>query len=278
MADLLGEVDTNVPSRLPFKTHMTLKTESRRKVRVLSPPIVDAKKYRAHETKNREDSGYLVNTPPAEAAYDDGDGYTAGFDEDNMPIDDAMPSSPIQKAVERKANIPVKIEEEEDDDMEVSQAIGDQNSEAANVNISGARPVAKIPKKSSSYPTPESSSPTRPRVDDLNPSTWNEVTSKLNVLSSSATQTAGPGKLRIEDATEEDGSLRFFWTDYTEVNGSLCLFGKVKDRRTGLHVSAFVKVDNILRRLFFLPRVYKQSSCKLVNYQRAHLTICRTRP
>lgn len=45
-----------------------------------------------------------------------------------------------------------------------------------------------------------------------------------------------------------------FWTDYTEVNGSLCLFGKVKNRSTGDFVSCFLKVDNILRKLFFLPR------------------------
>jgi DNA polymerase alpha subunit A len=49
-----------------------------------------------------------------------------------------------------------------------------------------------------------------------------------------------------------------FWTDYSEVNGSLCLFGKVQDKKTGSFVSCFVKVDNILRKLFFLPREYRQ--------------------
>ena len=63
--------------------------------------------------------------------------------------------------------------------------------------------------------------------------------------------------MKPQDAVEEDVSLRFFWLDYTDVNGSLCLFGKVKHKTTGQYLSAFVKVDNILRKLYFLPRQHK---------------------
>ena len=45
-----------------------------------------------------------------------------------------------------------------------------------------------------------------------------------------------------------------------EINGSLCLFGKVKDKSTGKYVSCFVKIDNILRKLFFLPREYRHGT------------------
>ena len=257
MADLLGEVDTNVPARLPVKV---FKTESRRKVRVLSPPIANVKKVRKHG-ENVADSGLLLSTPPAETSHDDDYDYIRVNDGDEILMDNVLPSSPIQNAIERKNHVPVKIEEDEDDDMEISQAIGDQSIKAASVNISGSRPVPKTLKQPSSYPTPESSSPTRPPTDSVDPSAWNNVTSKLNVLSSPVSQTNSPGKLRIQDATEEDGSVRMFWTDYTEVNGSLCLFGKVKDKSTGSYVSAFVKVDNILRKLYFLPRLYKQRKC-----------------
>ena len=51
-----------------------------------------------------------------------------------------------------------------------------------------------------------------------------------------------------------------FWTDYTEVNGSLCLFGKVQDKKSKRYVSCFVKIDNILRKLFFLPREHRQKN------------------
>ncbi|MCJ1243275.1 DNA-directed DNA polymerase alpha catalytic subunit pol1 [Trapelia coarctata] len=256
IADLLGEVDTNVPSRVPLKT---VKNESRRKVRVLSPPVDENKKPRLSKMKPSADAEPLMNTPPIESNYDAGDDYMGDFDGEDLPMNDPMPSSPIQKAVERKGLGLVKVEEEEDDDdMEVYQAVGDHSVKAASVNISGSRPVPKVLKQPSSYPTPESSSPTRPPTDAVDPSAWNDVTSKLNVLSSPASQTSVPGKLGVKDAIEEDGSIRMFWTDYTEANGSLCLFGKVKDRSTGSYVSAFVKVDNILRKLFFLPRVYKQ--------------------
>ena len=80
------------------------------------------------------------------------------------------------------------------------------------------------------------------------------MTSKLNVLNSPASETVTIGKLASQDALEEDGSLRFFWFDYTEINGSLLLFGKVKNKKNDTYVSCFVKVDGILRKLFFLPR------------------------
>lgn len=185
-------------------------------------------------------------------------------------MSDPMPSSPVTKAVARKGQAQVKAEEEEDDDlMEIAQAVGDNNVKNTSVNISGSRPVPKTVKKLP-YPSPESSSPTKAPADDVDASLWNNVTSKLNVLSSPPTQTANFGKLDIHDALEEDGSLRMFWTDYTEVNGSLCLFGKVKDKKSGAYVSAFVKVDNILRKLYFLPRTYKRS--RSLPFQLAGLT------
>ena len=66
------------------------------------------------------------------------------------------------------------------------------------------------------------------------------------------------GKLSEQDALEEDGSVRMFWLDYSESNGSLLLFGKVKDKCSGKYVSAFLKVDGVMRNLFFLPREFRR--------------------
>lgn len=254
LADLLGEVDTNIPSRLPLKT---VKTAARRKTRVLSPPISQTRTVSSTKSKENEQPSHLLNTPPLEPNYDDDVTFAGGLDDGDFPMNDEMPSSPITKAVERKNHSLIKDEDEEEEDiMEVTQAIGDHNVESACVNISGSRPALKI-KKGPPYPSPESSSPTRPPSDTVDPSAWTQVTSKLNVLSSEAPETRTYGKLQLEEAIEEDGSVRMFWTDYTEVNGSLCLFGKVKNRKTGFYVSAFVKVDNILRKLYFLPRAYR---------------------
>ena len=190
--------------------------------------------------------------------YDDDNALPQAFDDFDVPMSDPLPSSPTTKAVERKGQQNIKPEEEEEDDiMEIAQVAGDRNIKTASVNMSGSRPAPKVI-RNQPYPSPESSSPTRPPADAVDPSTWNDVTSKLNVLSSQGAESSGYGKIDVQNVVEGDGSLRMFWTDFTEVNGSLCLFGKIKDKKSGANVSAFVKVDNILRKLFFLPRSHRQ--------------------
>jgi DNA polymerase alpha subunit A len=194
-------------------------------------------------------------TPPVDQYFGDDSGFTNEMYDGDMLMSDPQPSSPVAKAVERKSHVTVKTEDDDEEDMmDVAQADG---IAIASVNLSGTRPVPKIKKEA--YPSPASSSPTRPPTQHIDPSAWNDVTEKLNVISSSpADETMTFGKLDHNDAIEEDGSLRMFWTDYTEVNGSLCLFGKVQNKNTGAYVSCFIKVDNILRKLFFLPRQYRQ--------------------
>ena len=250
MADLLGEVDTNtIPARALARK--AIKSEARRKIRVLSPPLTQER-----ELKNKQVQ--LVDTPLAQSAFDDDDGiFNTMEDEDNLPMSDPLPSSPITKAIARKSELRVKVEEEDDDIMEVAQALGDERAEIANVNLKASRPPPKI--QNVALPSPESSSPALPPITDVDASTWNTITSKLNIVSSPASDNRTFGKMRPQDAVEKDGSLQMFWLDYTEVNGSLCLFGKVIDKNTGKFVSAFIKVDNILRNLYFLPRKYKHS-------------------
>ncbi|PGH27065.1 hypothetical protein AJ80_01251 [Polytolypa hystricis UAMH7299] len=258
MADLLGEVDANVvPSHPAIKK--AVKSETRRKVRILSPPASQEDLMKS----TKENPKILTPAPTAtaenDAAIEDDDGaWLAGGDDDIAMSDLPLPSSPVAKAVERKTSTSVKVEEdeEEDDDiMAVEQAVAHDEGHKARINITGKRPPPKI--KEPVYPSPVASSPAK--REDIDPSAWTDVTSKLNVLSSPASDTSKVfGKLNAQDAVEEDGSLHMFWLDYTEVNGSLCLFGKVKNKKTGGYVSAFVKVDNIFRKLYFLPRDYRQ--------------------
>lgn len=255
MASLLGDVDTNGPSK-HVPTRNVIKSDARRKARVLSPPL-------SHKSRpERKDENLRPISPVSqqpEMDVESDDGPLPAADDDDVPMSDPAPSSPISRAVERKASGPVKVEEPDDDDndmIEVAEAIGDNESKATSINMAGTRPPTKI--KKDIYPTPASSSPSKPAPEVVDAS-WNNVRSKLNVLSSPG----GPemrtfGKLRPQDAVEEDGSLRMFWLDFTEINGSLCLFGKVKNKQTGSYVSAFVKIDNILRKLYFLPREFRQ--------------------
>ena len=254
MADIFKDLDTNIPSRLPTKT---VKTASRRKVRVLSPPIPQEKEPQLPRANHNDPGVHLLNTPPMETTDGQDDALPLAFDEDDIPMSDPLPSSPTTKLAERRGQQIIKVEDEDGDDMmEVAQVAGDHNVRTASVNISGSRPAPKIV-KIQPYPSPESSSPTRPPADVVDPSTWNDVTSKLNVLSSQGVESASYGKIDVQSVSEADGSVRVFWTDFTEVNGSLCLFGKVKIKDKGGYASAFVKVDNILRKLFFLPRTHR---------------------
>jgi DNA polymerase alpha subunit A len=256
MADLLGEVDANV---LPARsyTKKAVKSDTRRKIRVISPPLTQERKPKVIQSKRETHSAIeLVNVSPTQFNFDDDDGVLNPVGDDyDLPMSDPLPSSPIAKVVERKTQVQCKQEEEDDDLLDVAPALGNEGVASSSVNMTGSRPVPKIQK--TAYPSPQNSSPPLPAVADVDAAAWTAVTSKLNVLSSLASDTRTFGKMQPQDAIEEDGSLRMFWLDYTEVNGSLCLFGKVKSKSTGQYVSAFVKIDNILRKLYFLPREFR---------------------
>jgi DNA polymerase alpha subunit A len=250
MADLLGEVDVNIATSRTMPRMKAVKNESRRKTRVLSPPLS------SNTPKPIKQEARDISTDDLETEnlpiMDDGD-YTAMNVDDDVPMSDPMPSSPVAKAIQRKAQ-PVIKEEDDDDDMEVVQAVGNSNIQTKSVNMAGSRPVAKKILKESST-KPNNSSPILTATTGVDASDWTSVTSKLNIMSSPpVSQTQSFGKLNHESALEDDGSILMFWFDYIEINGSLCLFGKVKDKTTGKYVSCFTKVDNILRKLYFLPR------------------------
>lgn len=248
MAGLLGEVDTNIPSRVPSYGKQ-LKSNDRRKTRVLSPPLEDQER---PVQRSRKVGKEQATEPPASDDY-----FVPQNDDDDTIMSDPLPSSPAVKAVQRKEQaIKAEEPEEEEDLMEIAEVTGNAKLRNVNINIKGSRPAPKMAKPA--YPTPSSSSPIRAPAVDVDMTAINNVTDKLSILSSPVAETAKVGKMDSKDAIEDDGSLRFFWMDYTEVNGSLCLFGKVKNRKDGTFASAFVKVDNILRKLYFLPREVRQ--------------------
>lgn len=244
-------MDTNIVRQRPRSPRHSSVRDAR-KVRPLSPPVEENGQHTAKKVKTIDSR--LQRTPAFDLKGDDD--FLANFeDDDDVPMSDPQPSSPTAKVAERKTQVIIKEEDDDDDDLEVAHTGG---IVADSVNKSGSRPIPKIAKLTA-YPSPESSSPTRPSGDGVDASTWNTVHQRLNVVSSTPeTATRTIGKLDYRDAVEEDGSLRMFWTDYTEVNGSLCLFGKVQNKKTRAFVSCFVKIDNILRKLFFLPRTYRE--------------------
>ncbi len=251
LADLLGEVDSNVPAPLPRTSKKRERSAERRRARVRSP-VREARQPVAKKTKVVDDR---LPSPAADDTAMADDDFIMPMDDaaaglPDMPTSDPAPSSPTIKAAERKAVKMEAEEEDEDDMMEVAHAGA---ITATSVNMSASRAIKKLV-KADPYPSPASSSPTKAPESSVDASSWNDINQKLNVVTSSATETRSIGKISSADAVEEDGSLNFFWTDYTEINGSLCLFGKVLNKKTRHYVSCFVKVDNILRKLYFLPR------------------------
>ncbi|KAI1155061.1 hypothetical protein F4825DRAFT_409444 [Nemania diffusa] len=258
LANLLGEVDANVqapPLRLPKRN----RSPERRRARALSP-IRSTRQPVAKKARLSPES-----LPPQrhnETVHDDSlpppieDDMLPQIDDDIMSDPMPVPSSPISKAVARKAQLKAEPVDDDDDEemMEVAHA-GAINT--ASVNLSASRPIKKLIKPDP-YPSPVSSSPAKAPEADVDSSSWNRLTDKLNVVGNSTPQANTVMKMDYRDAIEEDGSLNIFWTDYTEVLGSLCLFGKVRNKKTGTYASCFVKVDQILRKLFFLPRQYRQ--------------------
>ncbi|KAG5999048.1 hypothetical protein E4U52_000042 [Claviceps spartinae] len=248
LADLLGEVDTNVPVPAPLRKKVN-RSGDRRKSRALSPvtePI--QKRQKTADTR-------LPSPQFGEMDFDDSfippEFDDAHLESQEVIMSDPPQSSPAARKAERNAQLKPEPRDEEDQDMmEVAHA-GAVNSPS--VNLTGSRPVKKL-LKPDPYPSPASSSPLKQATEvSVDSTSWNNLTDRLNVVSSPA-EMRGIGKMHYNDAIETDGTLNFFWTDYTEVNGSLCLFGKVLNKKTRVHVSCFVKVDNILRKLYFLPR------------------------
>ena len=216
MASLLGEVDTNVPSKAPSHGK-SVKSNDRRKTRVLSPPVED----RSRNRMESRGSSPPVGIAPTLGAQDDDDAYFAPQYNDDVPMSDPpLPSSPAVKAAERREQAAVKEEPIEDDDlMEVAEVAANANVRAANINMRGSRPAPRLAQPT--YPTPASSSPTRIPIDDIDMAHVNNVTEQLNILSSPEKGTVTAGKVGEQDCLEDDSTLRFFWTDYTEVNGNL---------------------------------------------------------
>ncbi|KAI1393780.1 uncharacterized protein F4822DRAFT_435748 [Hypoxylon trugodes] len=264
LSDLLGEVDANIPAPVSraSKRH---RSPERRRARVLSP-IRETRQPAPKKARLSEER--LPPSPRAEdTVFDDNGFLPAAMDDDDdllppaadVPMSDSVPapSSPTTTALARKTKVkPEPVEEEDEEMMEVSHA-GTVN--AASVNLSASRPIKKLVKPDP-YPSPASSSPTKPSEESVDSSSWNNLTDKLSIVSSPAAETKPIGKADYRDTIEEDGSLNMFWTDYTEVNGTLCLFGKVLNKKTGNYVSCFTKVDNILRKLYFLPHQYRQKN------------------
>lgn len=240
--DLLGEFDTTVGDS--SRSTKKRREEPARKSRKLSPPR-KIKKF-----------AEMRSSPPPEGDYGGDDSDDVGFmpvpmDTDDTPMSDApvAPSSPSAHALERR--LPnLKVESDDEEEFAVAAVKGNRNIKNERVNITASRPAKPV-----FVSQPVESSPKKSA--EIDSSAWTSVSGGLNVMDSVMPEASSLGKLSKDNAFEEDGSIKFFWMDYTEVHGALLLFGKAQDKSTGKYVSAFLKVDGMMRNLFVLPRAHK---------------------
>jgi len=250
LRDLLGEFDTCVAKTgQPMKKVKTEPAHSRR-MRKPSPPRKGAKRFAMADL-----AAAMRSSPPItadadnESDYGDDITFPLTADDDDISMSDAPvpPSSPAAKAALRKAP---ENRNDDDDDFAVAEIKGNRNIRTAKVNITSSRPTK---------PALDSTNTPEKAAQAIDSSAWTDVSGELNVVPSSpAMDKVFIGKTSLPDAVEQDGSIRMFWTDYTEAAGNLILFGKVKDNRTGKYVSAFLKVEGVMRNLFFLPREHRR--------------------
>lgn len=180
--------------------------------------------------------------------------------ENSIPVEQKVPSSP-----------PV-IEDDFDFDFDMD----DFDDEPAQIPSSPTKPP-KMKKESEDYIAPtslqvgkvsalvnknpvslrgkiSSSPPPTVQLEAPDASEWLDINSALNNTSSEAFENVS--KISLDDAVNEEGTLRLFWTDYREFGDALALFGKTKVK-SGKFVSAFLYVPSFKRELYFLPREHR---------------------
>lgn len=253
MNSLLVELDSEIPVTNPVKRRT--REEPARKARRLSPPIKD-KKRTFRRVQEDVKPNIKSSPPPMTFDADDDDEYGPPISDDDIQMGDAPvpPSSPAAAANRRKKVAFKKEEDSDDDDFTVAEIKGNKGVRSEAVNISASRSLMPVPEHKLAPNTPR-------KAVNIDSSAWANLAGSLNIVSSPQVEKVSYGKVAAEDVVEEDGSLKMYWMDYTEVNGNLCLFGKVMDKRSNKYVSAFLKVDGILRNLFFLPRETRKREC-----------------
>ncbi|UKZ78218.1 hypothetical protein TrVFT333_005953 [Trichoderma virens FT-333] len=122
LADLLGEVDANIPAPAPKASKVERSGGERRRARDLSPaPEPSYKKQKRVDIR-------LPSPEPAPPSFDDDDDLAPLIDDEPMgtadvPMSDPAPSSPAAKVAQRKALIKQEPQSDDDDDMmEVAHA------------------------------------------------------------------------------------------------------------------------------------------------------------
>lgn len=198
---------------------------------------LDVKRMRNEDVTELSPKRPKLNSEPEEF-------YTA------LEPSDITESSPIKKEKVTKESTPIKVTKKIDIKKEITDE--EEEEDEDDIVVSRKRTTAFVERDinmtSSKTKTPLNSSPFR-----------NASSSSIAPLSSSPSRFTDSSfsKLGEEDVVlkDEQGaeSVKMYWMDYAEADGSLLLFGKVKTPN-GSFASGVLQVNGINRELYFLPR------------------------
>ncbi|KAK6502113.1 DNA polymerase alpha catalytic subunit [Arthrobotrys conoides] len=265
LSELLGQMDE---SRDSLRTVKKLKAQEQeptyRRQRALSPSRSGVRGQQASDNKPlvRNHADFVPSSPPRHgitAGKNVGDDPTRIFDDDPTRLaPTTFKNEDISKARVLIKTEPPELEvyayEDEngdDDELAVRPILTFSKTKDTPINISSIRPGLSAK---------QNLGPDKPSVafEDTDMNQWKAVDAKLS--HHHVTDQPPLGKVSSKDVVNDDGSLRFFWIDYTEIGGCLCLFGKVLVKGTDKYASAFLKINGIMRKLYFLPRVTNTST------------------
>ena len=219
MSSLLGTLDNSAPDPLPKKTSRKRKPSPTEDSDQEVPLTDDA--FSSPIKRFRVDDDATI---PAMEQLANLDVYSSSEDFD-MSLDD----------------IDMDAFMDMDDDLDLKSSV--KKEEPDPVISRKLHPKTTIPKKTEEF--------------DTKPA-WLSVYDSLVVetedtLGSLTTSTSSTNSSNV-NALEADGSMRFFWLDYLELDGKLYFIGKLKDKTSGLWVSCCVTIEGMERNLFVLPR------------------------
>ncbi|KII85843.1 hypothetical protein PLICRDRAFT_298164 [Plicaturopsis crispa FD-325 SS-3] len=250
MASLLGNME-DIPATVPAKG----KSRKRK-------PSPDYDYDRSSSPIPVASTSYRNGSAPYDNDF--ADTSSDGIVDDLPPSSDDFLLSPKKKArldgaitpaTEKIGKLHVHSDPEEYDDVDMS-AFMDIDDE----DLTDVKPKVKkedVPHRSITSPGTD----TKPiKKQETEAPSWLSVYDSLSVqahddtLGPLGSKTSSSVASSNISALEPDGSLRFFWLDYLELDGKIYFIGKLKDKPTGTWVSCCVTVEGIQRNLFVLPR------------------------
>lgn len=219
MSSLLGTLDNSAPDPLPKKTS------------------------RKRKPSPTEDSDQEFPSTD--------DAFSSPIKRFRMDDDSTMP------AIEQMANLDVYSSSDidmslDDIDMDTFMDLDDDDLDfnASVKKEEGDHLIGKKQHPKTTIPPKTEEVDTKPAWLSVYDSLVVETEDTLGPLSTGTSST----KSSNVDALEVDGSMRFFWLDYLELDGKLYFIGKLKDKTSGQWVSCSVTIEGMERNLFVLPR------------------------